>query len=133
MSDVEIQSGEAVAAYLSQRFPNHTVKRVARCLPGVSTRTIERWMQGHRPNGTHMDRLIALFGIEFLQSVWSAVFQPLDTDEAIERLAHVEREIAALRQTFAGRMDTRQDEPPLAPGGETRRPRTQNSKPRRSS
>ncbi|MBO6542323.1 MAG: hypothetical protein JJ939_16035 [Alphaproteobacteria bacterium] len=100
MSCVDVDSGPAVAGYLAKRFPDNPVKRVGQLLPTVSTRTIEGWLQGKRPNGTHMDLLVSLFGFEFVKSVWGAVIEPLDQFEAGERLKNVEQEIAALRQAL---------------------------------
>ena len=105
MSIAEIHSGNAVADYLSRRFPDNTAKRVARALPSVSVRTIEGWLRGNRPNGTHMDQLVALFGLEFVGSVWGAVLGPLDKYEAMERLRDVEQQIAELRTTIAAEVD----------------------------
>lgn len=109
-------SGLAVAGFLTRRFPDNPVKRVGRLLPDVSTRTIENWMQGKRPNGPHMDRLVSLFGLDFVKSVWGAALGPLDQFEAIERLTNVEAEIAALRQTLANQDDPDQGKLPLERG-----------------
>ncbi len=116
MSVVDVHSGDAVARYLITRFPDNAVKRVGRLLPEVSTRTIEGWLQGKRPNGTHMDRLVSLFGLDFVKSVWGAVLGPLDQFEAIERLSNVEAEISALRQTLANQTDPKQGKLPFTRG-----------------
>lgn len=114
MSLVEMHSGDAVAAFLTRKFPDNTAKRIARLLPKVSIRTVEGWLQGNRPNGTHMDQLVALFGLDFVGSVWGAVLGPsLSKYEAMERLSHVENEIAALRETLARQVATDQSELPL--------------------
>ena len=66
MSVAELDSRRAVAAYLRDLYPVNGAKELSRLLPDVNRKTIEGWFSGEkRPNGTHMDRLIALFGFGF--------------------------------------------------------------------
>ena len=98
---MSIATGERVAAYLRDQHPDNTAKRLAQVLPEVSPRTIEGWLQGKRPNGTHMDMLVSLFGLGFVRSVWGAVIkEPLDNFEAMEKLNDVQRDIEELRRAL---------------------------------
>lgn len=114
---MSIETGERVAAYLRDQHPDNTAKRLAQLLPEVSPRTIEGWLQGKRPNGTHMDTLVSLFGLGFVRSVWgAAIKEPLDNFEAMERIDDVEREIRQLRKTLERVGNAAQGELPLERG-----------------
>jgi hypothetical protein len=101
MSVTEFDSGRAVADFLRREFPCNGAKQLASLLGDVNVRTVEGWFAGRGPSRKHLDRLIAVFGLGFIKSVWGAVIdEPLDNFEAMERLNVFEREFDALRRAL---------------------------------
>lgn len=66
--------GVRVAEWLRATFPANGARITARMF-GVSPHTTKRWFLGTRPDGAHFDKMVSVWGFEFLAFVYPDAFQ----------------------------------------------------------
>lgn len=96
VNEVAADTGLMTARWLRLVWPRNTEKEAARTL-SVDARTARGWLEGNRPNGSHFDAMVALWGEPFTAFVYAPLY---GLDDEANRYARARAQISALQNTI---------------------------------